>query len=78
MYDGSVHWADVGGPWAPTWDLEAAAAKGWELKAGKAAEDFPFTTDAQTFERHKVMDHCERMAQNYRRRTVGSAPITSC
>src|SRR5688500_13247756 len=62
VVDGTVEWEDVGGPWAPTWDLNDAVARGWELKAGKAAEDFEFTTDGQTFRRQQLIDHCERMA----------------
>lgn len=71
----AVVWEDAGGPWAPTWDLDAAAARGWETKAGLAAEDFEFTTDAQTFRRQQVIDHCERKAAQHRRRVVASAPM---
>src|SRR4051812_5865064 len=35
--DGTVVWGDNGADWAPTWDLEPAAAEGWRWKAGKAA-----------------------------------------
>lgn len=72
--DGTVIWEDIGAEWAPTWDLDAAAAMGWELKAGKAAGRFDFTTDGQTFRRGQIIDHCQKMAATYRRRVSGSAP----
>lgn len=56
--------------WVPTWDLNSSAAKGWELKAGKASARFAFTTDGQTFQRQQVLAHCNRMAATYRRRVA--------
>lgn len=76
--DGTVQWEDIGGLWAPTWDLNYAAMKGWELKADLAAEDFEFGTDGQLFRRQQVIDHCERRAKSYRRCVVGSAVQAPC
>lgn len=49
-----------------TWDLNFAAASGWDEKAGKASGRFGFSEDSQTFNRQQVFDHCERMARRYR------------
>lgn len=59
--------------WTPTWDLRWAAREGWLRKAGKATEQFTFTTDGQTFHRSNLIDHCLQMARRYA--TVGSAPL---
>jgi hypothetical protein len=71
--DGQVRWMDAGGTWVPTWDLDLAAAHGWELKAGKVAGRFDFTTDGQTFRRGQLLDHARTMSKMYRRKraTVG-------
>lgn len=50
----------------PTYDLNFAAAAGWDAKAGKASSRFGFSEDNQTFNRQHVFDHCERMARRYR------------
>lgn len=73
--DGTVVWLDAGTAWTPTWDLNTAAAEGWELKAGKAAARFDFGTDGQTFQRSQVIAHCHRMAATYRRRSTDNAPV---
>lgn len=68
--DGVV-WTDAGTAWAPTWDLNAAAAEGWRIKAGRAAGRFNFTTDGQTFARSQVIAHCRAQERSYRRKIVG-------
>ncbi len=73
--DGSVVWLDAGSGWAPTWDLDYAAELGWQMKAGRAAGRFDFTTDGQTFRRGQVITHCQQMAASFRRKRAGSAPI---
>jgi hypothetical protein len=75
VVDGSVTWLDAGAEWKPTWDLNAAAARGWELKAGKAAGRFDFGTDGQTFQRSQIIAQCNRMAGIYRRKITASAPV---
>jgi hypothetical protein len=67
-------WEDAGTAWSPTWDLHAAAAEGWELKASKAAGRFDFTTDGQTFRRGQIISHCQQMARTHRRRVMVNAP----
>lgn len=73
--DGSVVWEDNGGEWAGKWDLNAAAARAWRLKAGKVAGAHNFTTDGQAFSRGDVHKHCMAMAREYARQQVGSAQI---
>ena len=70
--DGSVTWADAGGDWAPTWDMDAAAAEGWRTKAARAAGRFDFGEDGQQFSRSQVAAHCTAMAERYEKRAVGS------
>lgn len=60
--------------WTPTFDLNRGAAEGWRRKAGKLAMHFNFSTDGQTFDRSQAVAHCERMAEQYRRRIVSSVP----
>lgn len=57
--------------WGPTWDLDAAAAAGWEIKAGRAVA-FDFGEDGQRFNRSQVHDQCVRMARFYRRGTAST------
>lgn len=65
VVDGTVVWEDAGTLWAPTWDLNAAAAAGWRMKAGKAAGRFDFGEDGQQFSRSQVMAHCQAMAESF-------------
>jgi hypothetical protein len=39
--------------WVPTYNLNSAAARGWEMKAGKCAGEYQFETDGQIFLRHQ-------------------------
>lgn len=61
--------------WTPTFDLNRGAAEGWRRKAGKLAMRFDFSTDGQDFKRSQAVAHCERMAQQYRRKIVASVPV---
>lgn len=72
--DNDVDWQDSGLLWTPTWDLNAAAAGGWQIKAGKAAGRFDFTTDGQQFNRSMVVAACRAQAAEYRRKVSASAP----
>lgn len=60
-----VHFSDT--DWTPTYDVYAAAALGWEIKAGKAAGDFRFAEDGQSFSREQVFEHCMQMAKTFRK-----------
>lgn len=74
VLDGTVRWEDFGTEWSPTFDLDAAAARGWRLKAGKAAGRFDFAEDGQQFTRSQIMAHCSAMAATFE---TGSAGMLS-
>jgi hypothetical protein len=60
--------AEVYGPDGVTvidYNLNRAAATGWEWKAAKAAGDFAFTDRTGTYNRQQVYDQCMRMAAVY-------------
>jgi len=61
--------------WTPTWDLNRGAAEGWRRKAGKLATRFDFEADGQRFDRSQAIEHCERMAESYRRKIVTALPV---
>ena len=61
--------------WTPTWDLNRGAAEGWRRKAAKLVMRFDFETDGQSFRRSQAVQHCERMAEQYRRRIVTAVPV---
>ncbi len=42
--------------WVPTFDVEEAVLAGLRLKLLKAAPNFAFSTDGQTFQRHQVRE----------------------
>lgn len=52
--------------WTPTWDLNAAAADGWDVKAGKCASEHYFAADGAMYTRNQIHDHCVAMAARYR------------
>lgn len=51
--------------WAPTWDLNGAAADGWERKAGLVAGDYDFGEDGQRFNRSQVHAMCLVQADRF-------------
>jgi hypothetical protein len=56
--------------WDPTWDLNFAASKGWDLKAGRVSGRFRFEEDNQVFHRNQIFDHCQAMSKRYGRGAV--------
>jgi hypothetical protein len=70
--------ADVNGylpsetEWEPTWNLAAAAARGWIIKAGKVAGLFPFSTDGQSYQRDQMHRMCIETANEWRRGAIHS------
>jgi len=66
--DADVRWNYCGMTWVPTWNLNAAAAKAWQVKAGKVASRYNFTSDGQMFERAQMLGHCRTMEKSYRRK----------
>jgi hypothetical protein len=73
--------ADVNGlvpsdtDWTPTWNLHAAAARGWIMKAGKVAGLFPFSTDGQSYQRDQMHRMCIETAREYRRGSIHSLRV---
>lgn len=51
--------------WVGTWDLNAAAAEGWRMKAGKVAGDFSFSADGSSYQKADVLAHCLEMEAKY-------------
>lgn len=57
--------------WTGTWDLNAAAAEGWRLKAGMVAGDFNFSADGASYSKADVLAHCLEMETKYASRSHG-------
>lgn len=75
VVDGTVTWTEAGTSWAPTYDLNAAAAEGWRWKAATVAGQFNFGTDQQTFDRTGKHAQCLAMAEHYQKRVSGSIRV---
>lgn len=61
--------------WSPTYDLNAAAAAGWLIKAGRAANTTETEPDSVQVT-SRVFENCMRMARLYsRKRAAGVAVI---
>lgn len=50
-----------------SYDIERAAAAVWEQKAGHAASRFDLKTDNHDMKRSQVVEHCLKMAAQFRR-----------
>lgn len=57
--------------WVGTWHLNAAAAEGWRMKAGKVAGDFNFSADNASYSKADVLAHCLEMETKYAALTHG-------
>jgi hypothetical protein len=62
--------------WAPTYDLNRAAAAGWMMKAGKASNHHAVTMKGRIFSAQQVYDHCMEMAREYKKRIGGTITVT--
>lgn len=51
--------------WTPTYDLNAAAAAGWLIKAGRASELVEVDPPGSGIVTSKVFDNCREMARFY-------------
>jgi hypothetical protein len=66
--------------WVPTYDLNAAAAAGWLIKAGRASMLVEVDPPGSGIYTSKVFDNCRAMAKTYSTRcrmTVGTGTITA-
>lgn len=61
--------------WTQTWDINAAVAELWGIKAGKVAGDFNFSADAARYDKGDVMAKCLEMEAHYASKSAGSIPI---
>lgn len=61
--------------WEGAWDVAAAVALGWELKAGRAAGRFEFASGEQRFLRQQVRAHCLEQARQWRRRVQATVSL---
>lgn len=78
VVDGGVTWGNrASAPWAPTFDLNAAAAEGWRWKAAKAASMIDFTADGASFKQDQLLAHCEKMVKRYSKGTLGTMELRS-
>ena len=59
--------------WVPTYDLNAAAAAGWLIKAGRASA--LTEADSTGVVTSKVFDNCRAMARAYGAKCVGSVRL---
>jgi hypothetical protein len=57
--------------WEPTYDVYAATATVFEVKAAKVANRFNFSTDGQRLDRAQMAAHFMAMAKMWRNRTAG-------
>lgn len=57
--------------WKPTYDLNAAAAQGWLIKAGRASDLVEVDPPGSGLFASKVFDNCRTMARVYRAKCVG-------
>lgn len=58
--------------WEPTYDVYAATATVFEVKAAKVANRFDFSTDGQQLGRSQMAAHFAAMARMWRARTAGA------
>jgi hypothetical protein len=61
--------------WAPTWELNAAAAEGWRWKAGKVAGRFNVVADGDSLQRAQIFGMCLQMASKYAGRLARSVSL---
>jgi len=65
--------------WIETYDLNWAAYEGWNWKAAKCSDQFATAISADGISMHaeQVFDHCEKMADRYRRRIAQSGAVNT-
>ena len=76
VVDGQATWAWFdSAPWTPTWAVNAGAARGWEIKAGKAAARYSFSAGTDRFDVNQIAANCLQMARMYRSQGAGVAKV---
>lgn len=67
--------------WSPTYDVNAASARAWRVKAGRVAGDFNFSADGASYSKADVLANCLEMEGRYAAmsngilRTVGPSGV---
>lgn len=61
--------------WYGRWDLNAAAAEGWRIKAGLVSNRHSFGTNQGNYNPEQLFDHCMKMADYYASKQVASIQI---
>lgn len=61
--------------WEPTWNINAAVALGWELKASRLATDFDIRSADQDMKRSQAYEMCLRQSDRWKRRVMESPQI---
>lgn len=75
-----VTYRDISGlvsSWAPTHDLNKAAAEGWRIKAGLVSNRHSFGSNAGNYNPEQIHQHCLEMAALYAAKTVGAIVLES-
>jgi hypothetical protein len=67
---GDLVWQENGPDWDNLYRLDAATRRAWLLKAAKAAGNYQFSTNDQSFNRQQVHDHCMKMADKFADRFI--------
>lgn len=63
--------------WVQTWDLYAATAEVWRVKAGRVAGDFNFSADNGRYDKGAVLAQCLEMEAKYAAMASGSTPTVA-
>lgn len=71
--DGTAVWTCAAyAAWTPTYNLRAAAADGWEMKAAKAVPSYDVKAGSVDAKRNQVYQACLRKVRQFRGGGVGS------
>lgn len=78
LAQGSIADAEGNAPssegWTPTYDLNSAAAAGWYIKAGRAANTTETEPDSVSVT-SRIFENCLRMANAFEARRAGSPTV---
>jgi len=58
--------------WEETYDLNLAAQRAWQMKAGKATALVNFSSDGERYDRESIHKHCLTMANEYARKRMAN------
>jgi hypothetical protein len=61
--------------WEPTWNINAAVALAWELKAGAVATDFDIRSADQDLKRSQMQAMCLKQADRWKARVTESPQL---